>query len=91
MKKLLLAIVASLALSFSALAAVDLNTASQSELETIKGIGPAKARAIIDHRTKNGPFKSVNDLEKVNGFGKKTVDSVRPEVTVAGTTAKTGK
>lgn len=82
MKKLMLAFAAFLAFSASAMAAVDLNTASQAELETVKGIGPAKAKAIIDFRKKSGGFKSVDDLDKVEGFGKKTVDSVRKEITV---------
>lgn len=82
MKNLLWALVASLVFSTSAFAAVDLNTASQAELETVKGIGPAKAKAIIEFRKKSGGFKSVDDLDKVEGFGKKTVDSVRKEITV---------
>ncbi|MEW5942361.1 MAG: helix-hairpin-helix domain-containing protein [Pseudomonadota bacterium] len=86
MKKLLVALFACFALIGAAFAAdpVDLNTATQAQLETVKGIGPAKAKAIIEYRTKSGPFKSVDDLEKVSGFGKKTVDSVRSQVTVGG-------
>jgi competence protein ComEA len=82
MKKLFLATLAGLALSFSALATVDLNTATQSELETIKGIGPSKAKAIIEYRNKNGAFRSVNDLELVKGFGKQSVEKVKGELTV---------
>ena len=59
----------------AAFAAVDLNTASQQELESVKGIGPAKAKAILDYRTKNGPFKAVDDLAKVPGFGAKSVSN----------------
>ena len=91
MKKLLVVLFACFAfagLSFAA-ETVDLNTATQAQLETVKGIGPAKAKAVIDYRTKNGPFKSVDDLDKVSGFGKKTVDSIRSQVTVGG--AATGK
>jgi competence protein ComEA len=87
MKKLLLVLVSALAFSISAWAAVDLNKASQAELETVKGIGPAKAKAIIDYRKKNGNFKSVDELDKVPGFGKKTVDSVKKEITVGNATA----
>lgn len=82
MKKLLTAIVASLLFALPAFAAVDLNSASQAELETVKGIGPAKAKAIIEYRKKNGNFKSADDLDKVPGFGKKTVDNVKKEITV---------
>jgi len=84
MKKFLLVlmIVVAFSLSASVWAAVDLNKATQAELEGVKGIGPAKAKAIIDYRTKNGPFKTVDDLDKVSGFGKKTVDKVKAEITV---------
>lgn len=82
MKKLLCIITALAACSLPAYAAVDLNTASQAELETISGIGPKKAQAIIEYRKKNGPFKSADDLDKVPGFGKKTVDAVRKDITV---------
>lgn len=87
MKKILLVLVSALAFSVSAWAAVDLNTASQAELETVKGIGPAKAKAIIEFRKKNGNFKSVNDLDKVPGFGKKSLDKVKKDITVGNATA----
>ena len=52
---------------------MDLNTATQSQLESISGIGPSKATAIILYRTENGPFKSVNDV--INKcIGPKTVE-----------------
>ncbi len=87
MKKLLLVLISSLAFSLSAWAAVDLNTATQAQLETVKGIGPVKAKAIVDYRNKNGNFKSVDDLDKVPGFGKKTVDTVKKDITVGNATA----
>ena len=68
--------------SLSAYATVDLNTASSSELQSVKGIGPKKAEAIIEFRKKNGQFKSVDDLDKVPGFGKATVDKVKKDITV---------
>lgn len=82
MKKLLFVLVACFAFNISAFAAVDLNTASQAELETVKGIGPKKAQAIIEYRKKNGQFKSADDLDKVPGFGKATVDKVKKDITV---------
>lgn len=82
MKKLLLVLVCAFAFSISAWAAVDLNTATQSQLETLEGVGPKKAQAIIEFRKKNGAFKSVNDLDKVPGFGAKTVDKLKKDITV---------
>lgn len=82
MKLHLVALSLLLSLSLPAFAAVDLNTASQAELESINGVGPSKAQAIIEYRKKNGPFKTVDDLDKVPGFGAKTVDAVRKQVSV---------
>lgn len=65
-----------------AYAAVNLNTASVDELDGVKGIGPSKAKAIVDHRAKNGAFKSVDDLKGVKGFGEKSVAKLRGELTV---------
>lgn len=89
MKKLLLVLMMCFAFAGAALAAqVNLNMATETELDALKGVGPVKAKAIVDYRTKNGPFKSVDDLEKVPGFGKKTVDSLRADITVGGAAAK---
>ena len=86
MKKILLALLASLAISFSAFAAVNINTATQAELESLDGIGPVKAAAIIDYRKKNGGFKSVDELEKVDGVGPVTLSNVKKDVSVSGAT-----
>jgi competence protein ComEA len=83
MKKLLVLLATSLLFSLPAFSAVNLNTATQAELESLKGVGPKKAQAIIEYRKKNGNFKSADDLDKVPGFGKKTVDSLRKDITVA--------
>lgn len=84
MKKLLWVLLAFFAFSGMAMAAVNLNTATQAELETVKGVGPKKAEAIISYREKNGSFKAVDDLKNVNGFGDKTVAKMRSELTVNG-------
>lgn len=83
MKKLLGSLILPLLLASPAWALVDVNTATSSELESLQGIGPTKAQAIIDYRQKNGPFKRLEDLEKVKGIGKATVDKLRGELTVS--------
>lgn len=71
----------------AAWAAVDINSATQSELEAVKGIGPAKAKAIVEHRQKNGPFKSLDALADVKGFGKASVAKLKGDL-MAGSGAK---
>lgn len=60
---------------------IDINKATAAELRKLPGIGPKRSQAIIDERQK-GPFKSADDLRRVHGIGAKTVDSLRPYVTV---------
>lgn len=87
MKKLLWALIAFFAFTSMALAAVNLNTASKEDLETVNGIGPKKAQAIIEYRKRNGWFRSVDELKKVSGFGDKSVAKMRSELTVDGAAA----
>ena len=61
---------------------LNINTASETDLETLPGVGPVTAAAIIDYRTQNGPFTSVDDLIDVSGIGPSTLEQVRPFVTV---------
>lgn len=82
MKRTVGSLLVSLLLSASAWAAVDLNLATQSELESVKGIGPAKAKQIVEYRQKNGPFKNVDALAEVKGFGKASVAKLKAELVV---------
>ena len=75
-------------LAFPALAAVDINTATQSELESVKGLGPAKAKAIIAYREAKGKFKSLDDLDNVKGFGKASIDKLKNDLSVGPAKAK---
>ena len=86
MKKLLLALVTWFTIYGVAIATVNINTATKEELTSLKGIGEKRAQEIINYRTKNGPFKSVDDLEKVPGIGPGIMKQIRSEVTTTGKT-----
>ena len=80
MNQLLKSLVFSVLLAVSGLAVatpINVNTATQSELESIKGIGPSKAKTIIAERLNGGHFQDVNDLQKrVRGIGMKSVEKM---------------
>jgi len=60
--------------STDAVETINLNTASASAIsEMLNGVGPAKAAAIVDFRKKNGPFKSLEEVQQVKGIGEKTL------------------
>lgn len=61
---------------------ININTASQQELESLKGIGEEKARAIIEYREKNGPFHVPEDMLRVKGIGPSTLRNIRDLITV---------
>ena len=61
---------------------ININTAGKESLMSIKGIGEKRADAIISWREKHGPFKSVDDLEGINGIGKSIIEDNRKSLTV---------
>jgi competence protein ComEA len=61
---------------------VNINTADESELQTLSGIGQKKAQDIISYRQENGSFKSIEELKNVSGFGEKTVEKLADFITV---------
>ena len=61
---------------------VNINTASKKELDALPGIGEVLAQRIIDYRSANGPFSTVDDLTKVKGIGAKTLEKLKPYATV---------
>jgi len=61
---------------------IDLNRAEAWLLQSLPGIGEGRARTIIEYREKNGLYRSVDDLLKVEGFGKSTLDKIRDYITI---------
>lgn len=66
--------------SLHAVAAIDVNTADESALRSLNGIGSARARAIVDERMLNGPFRDAADLAvRVRGLGGQTLERLQAE------------
>ena len=63
-------------------AQVDINTATVEVLASLDGVGEAKAQAIVDYRTENGPFQSAEDLTAVNGIGERTLEKNADRLTI---------
>jgi competence protein ComEA len=61
---------------------IDINTASQSELESLPGIGPTTAQKIIAYREENGPFARIEDIINVSGIGPGTFERIKELITV---------
>ncbi|HEV2108173.1 MAG TPA: ComEA family DNA-binding protein, partial [Thermomicrobiales bacterium] len=61
---------------------ININLATEAELDALPGIGPALARRIIERRTSLGRFTSVDELEDIQGISARMVDELRPFVTV---------
>lgn len=64
--------------------ALDLNQATKEDLEALPGIGPALAGRILDYRQSHGPFRQIEDLEQVSGFGPKKLAQLKPYLVVSG-------
>src|SRR5688572_23805312 len=62
---------------------INLNTATQAQLETLPGIGKSTAERILEYRQKNGGFKKVEDLMNVRGIGEKSFLKMKPLITVS--------
>ena len=65
-------------------APVDINTADAARLEALPGVGPSLAAAIVEHRSRNGPFASIDELIEVSGIGPVKLEQIRPAATVTG-------
>lgn len=61
---------------------ISINHATIAELDTLPGIGPTKAQAIVDYRTAHGPFKRLEDIQNVKGIGPKTYEDLKPLITL---------
>nr|WP_220482495.1 ComEA family DNA-binding protein [Bacillus aerius] len=61
---------------------VNVNQADAAELQTINGIGPSKAEAIITYREEHGEFQQIEDLRNISGFGEKTIERLKNQLTV---------
>lgn len=61
---------------------LDLNQAQTAELERLPGLGPVRARAIVEHRERNGPFRSIEEITTVTGIGPALLERLRPRLRV---------
>jgi len=61
---------------------ININSASESEFETLPKIGPVMAKRIVEDRRQNGPFRSIEELQRVKGIGSKTFEMIKEYITV---------
>lgn len=73
--------------SFAYAALVNINTADATLLDTLPGIGAVKAQAIVDYRSQNGPFVTIEDIQNVSGIGPVTFTNIKSLITVGDTGA----
>ncbi len=74
--------VASSSIAATTPAKININTASYEELQKITGVGPTIAQRIIDYRQANGPFQTIEDIEKVKGIGDVTFNKMKDQITI---------
>ena len=82
MKKLFATLFLVFFFTASALAGININTADQQTLETLPGIGAAKAKAIIEYRYGHGNFNSLDELTNVKGIGNKLLSQIKELIEV---------
>jgi competence protein ComEA len=70
---------------------VNVNTATPDELQLLPGVGPSRARAIVEYRTQHGAFEKVEELLGVRGIGEKALEQMRPHVALSGKTTAQAK
>ena len=87
MKHLFIALLA-LLLTSPVWAAININTATEAELQTLSGIGPSKAKAIVEYRKQNGNFKTTADIKNVKGIGDGIFNKISAEINVSGASTK---
>ena len=61
---------------------ININTATMEELQTLNGIGEAKAKAIIEYRNKNEKFKTIDEIKNVTGIGESAFEKIKDSITV---------
>lgn len=91
MKKLILAVLAFFAFSITAMAAIDINSASEKQLSALPGVGPVTAKEIIKYRQVHHGFKSVAELKNIKGIGDAKMKTLAPLVKTSGTSTLTKK
>lgn len=78
-------------ISITVFAKININTATKTEFEKLPNIGPKKAERIIKYRLEHGDFKRIEDLVKIKGIGKKTLEKLRPHITLEMTKMESNK
>lgn len=61
---------------------VNLNTATDIELQSLPGVGPSKAKSIIEYREKNGGFKSIDEIKNIKGIGESSFEKLKDKITI---------